>query len=175
VADTASQAKDETQAIVGSSEGFKSPQAKQASDERMAQYTTALQETTDQHGTLDVMLKWAAGVAEALGVASLAIGVALAASAAGFLSVSWIPGPNAAVYAEANSLAGYLGTTLRALAKGFLNLLTKLKTILSGIKTMSLKRKLVFAALGAFGLTMHEQLTSMVPVPHKNVTWPKEV
>lgn len=175
VSDTASQAKGETQTIVDNSEGFKSPQAKQASDERMAEYTKALQETTDQHGTLDVMLKWAAGVAEALGVASLAIGVALAASAVGFLSVSWVPGANAAVYAEANGLAGYLGATLRALAQGFLKLLLKLKTILSGINAMSLKRKLVFAALGAFGVTMHEQLASMVPVPHKNVTWPTGV
>jgi hypothetical protein len=175
VADTTSQAKDEMHTIVSNPDGFKTPEAKQAFDKRMAEYTTALQETKDQHGTLDVMLKWASVVVGALGGASLAVGAALAASAIGWLSVSWIPGPNAAVFAEANSLAGYLGTTLRALAKGFINLLSKLKTILSGIKSMSLKRKLVFAALGTFGLTTHQQLVSAVPIPHKKVTWPTDV
>lgn len=172
VADTAAQANDETKTIIKNPEGFTSPEARQASDEHMGKYSTALQETTDQHGTLDVILKWAAAVVEVLGAASAVVGGALALSAIGVLSASWIPGANAAVYAEANGLAGYMGTTLRALARGFLNLLSKIKTILSGIKSMSLKRKLVFAALASFGVAMHDQLGAVVPVPHKNVTWP---
>ncbi|WP_141955207.1 hypothetical protein [Actinoallomurus bryophytorum] len=178
VADTTAQAKDEVQTIVGNPEGFKTPDAKQAFDKRMESYSTALQETKDQHGTLDVILKWAAGVVEALGLASLAVGSALALAATGVISLSWAPGVNASVYAEANGLAARVGATLRTVVKGFLNMLSKLKTMLSGIKSMSAKRKMIFATLGIFGVTMHDQaisgVASILPIPHKQVTWPTE-
>jgi hypothetical protein len=178
VADTTAQAKDEMQTIVSNPEGFKSPTAKQSFDTRMDGYTKAIQETKDQHGILEAILKWAAGVVEALGLASLAVGGTLALVAAGVISVSWVPGVNASVYAEANGIASQVGATLRAVVKGFLNLLAKLKTILSGIKSLSLKRKALYGALAVFGVTMHDQAVnaaaSILPIPHKKVTWPTE-
>lgn len=174
VAETAGKAKDDTDAIVKPTDGFSTPEARQAYDTRMGQYTKALGDTKDQHSTLDTMLKIAGDVWIALGAASLAVGSALALQAAGVISVSWIPGVDAAAFAEANGFAGAMNVVLRGIVTGLRGIITKLVSMLKTITQMSFKRKLLLGGLSVAAISLHSQIndaaSSLVPVTKPS--WP---
>ncbi|MGI5225401.1 hypothetical protein [Actinoallomurus sp. CA-142502] len=174
VAETAGKAKDDTDAIVKPADGFSTPAARQAYDTRMGQYTKALGDTKDQHSTLDTMMKIAGDVWIALGAASLAVGTALALQAAGVISVSWLPGANAAAFAEANGFAGAMNVVLRGIVTGLRGIITKIITMLKGIKDLSLKRKLLLGGLAVGGVMGHSYIGNAVSsiVPVTKPSWP---
>jgi hypothetical protein len=175
VAGTTGTAKDDTDGIIKPKDGFSTPEARQAYDTRMTQYTKALDETKNQHNTIDTMLKIAGGVWTALGAASLTIGTALALQAAGVISVSWIPGVDAAAFAEANGFAASMGVVFRGIITGLRGIITKIITMLKGLKELSLKRKLILGGLSVGALTFHSQIydavTTMLPGGTKP-SWP---
>ena len=125
-----------------------SDQAKQSFNARAGMYQQALEGTKSQHESIDTVLKVTAGVLGALGVASAAIGTLMALQAAAVISVSWLPGVDAGVFAEANGVGAAMNAALRAMVTGFLKLVLNVKNILSLFKNVMAKRLVQFAALG---------------------------
>ena len=72
----------------------------------------------------------------------------MALQAAAVISVSWLPGVDAGVFAEANGVGAAMNAALRAMVTGFLKLVLNVKNILSLFKNVMAKRLVQFAALG---------------------------